>query len=117
MYIVLGVWGFAARGRILIFEVNPVHNMVHLVTGVITLYVAFRTPRHSIQLGLLFGILYGVLAMVGFASVPGVEELLHLNAADNWLHLLTAGAFLGGALLPRSAWDRMNDTMQPTPSA
>ena len=85
-----------------VFEVNALHNMVHLAFGVLGLALASRhdTARMFLLVG---GIVYLVVwiygAIVDFASSA---NFIALNTADNWLHfLLGAGMLALGALLWR----------------
>lgn len=85
-----------------IFEVNALHNIVHLAFGVLGLVLASRHEgaRTFLVVG---GIVYLVVwiygALVNFASSA---NFIAVNTADNWLHfLLGAGMLLLGLLLWR----------------
>ena len=41
-----------------------------------------------------------MVAILGFADVQFINELLHLNNADDYLHLGIALLFVGAAYLP-----------------
>lgn len=70
-----------------IFQVSVLHNVVHLLFGVLGLYAA-RTARASTLYLVVGGVVYLVLTLYGVV----VDELsdanfVPVNTADNWLHL------------------------------
>jgi hypothetical protein len=51
----------------------------------------------------IFGAIYALLAVMGFAAVGDEGHsmllgLVHINGADNWLHVFLAIALIGSAL-------------------
>lgn len=89
-FIFAGVAGFmpafTTNGALLgIFEVDTMHNIVHIVSGVIAIMAA-TSFRFSKLYFLVFGAVYTVIAIVGFAR-GGDLFLMHVNMADNFLHL------------------------------
>ena len=78
-----------------IFEVNSMHNIVHLVTGVLAIMAAtsYRFTRIYFT---AFGIIYLIVAIVGFLR-RGDLFIMHLNMADNILYVVIAvlSLFLG----------------------
>src|SRR3990167_355456 len=68
------------------FTTHPIHNVVHMVTGVIAIMAAtsYRASRLFFQ---LFGLVYSVIAIWGFWS-NGDLLIMHVNAADNILHII-----------------------------
>ena len=101
VYLGIGLIGFAVTGgdggTLLFFEINVVHNLVHLALGVAWL-IASRTMATSKSVNLVAGIALLVVAVLGFAGVL-VPDLIAANAADNVLHLVTGAAsvFFGTA--------------------
>ena len=93
VFLLLGVIGLvfdATHGSILGFEVDLVHNLVHLLTGILGLAAAFT--GWSRRFNQVFGIIYLLLGLAGL--VPALYfghrllGLMHVNAADNVLHLI-----------------------------
>lgn len=84
-----------------IFEISPVHNVVHLLSGVVLLAVAFMNDGRNSRITLLvFGAVYALVALLGFVSESTVEALgVATNMADNVLHLVLAVALLGVPLM------------------
>ena len=106
LFIVVGILGFVPavtrEGHLLgIFHVNPAHNAVHLLTGAIALACA-AASGHACQLFFrIFGIVYALVAVLGFIQGDGMLlGLIANNIADAWLHTaIAAGSlFLGFGL-------------------
>jgi len=84
------------------FEVNTMHNIVHLVSGVIAIMAA-TSHRFSRLFFQVFGVVYSIVAIVGFAR-GGDLMLMHVNMADNFLHLgIGVIALLIGFALSKAA--------------
>ena len=89
--------GFAARdGNTLVgFEVNPLHNIVHLLIGAAGIALA-RTQSGARTYGLLLVGGYGLTFLYGLFAQNAEWDVLNINLADNVLHLL---AVLAGAVI------------------
>ena len=86
------------------FATNGAHNVVHLLIGLVMLIASRRTERASVMTMHVFGALYALLAVIGFASIGDeghamLMNTVHINGADNWLHAFLAIALFGSALL------------------
>lgn len=93
----LGFWEVVAPGGMLlgIFEVGPLHNWVHLLTGIVALIAGFVSWGASRLFFQVFGIVYALVALLGFFY--GDEALLGImahNWADVWLHVAIAAVAL-----------------------
>jgi hypothetical protein len=76
---------FAPNGMLLgIFEVDSMHNMVHIASGVVALLAALnaRFARLYFQ---IFGLVYAATTVVGVVR-NGDLFVMHVNMADNYLH-------------------------------
>ena len=116
VYLVVGLVGFAVTGfdnfasatdeKLLVFAVNPLHNIAHLGVGVLLLVGSTRHETAK-SINLMVGVVYLLLAILGFAGVV-IEDLLNVNDADNFLHVGTAALAIyfgtaGAAALPGAA--------------
>lgn len=96
IFVLVGLLGFVGNplvGMDAFFAANMLHNLVHLVLGLILLYVAFWSSAQSVLWLKIIGWVYLVVAILGFLLVSGTGNLLGLitiNAADDWLHLVLA---------------------------
>ncbi|MEO8485476.1 MAG: DUF4383 domain-containing protein [Betaproteobacteria bacterium] len=79
-------------GKLLgIFAVNGAHNLVHVATGVVALVLAFASPGNLSMFFKVFGIVYGLVAVLGmFAGEQPLLGIIAHNMADMWLHVAIA---------------------------
>ncbi len=104
IYVLVGLLGFAVTGgtefagtegnNLIIFEVNPLANIVHILVGALLLGGAARGAVASKQVNILVGAVYLVLGLVGFFIYGTAANILALNTADHFLHLATAALAL-----------------------
>ena len=112
VYLLVGVLGFFVTGfdgfaehdhdrTLLGFAINPLHNIVHLLIGLVGLAL-WSTPGRARTFGWLLAIGYGAAFVFGLIAVnnPSIN-FLNINAADNVLHVLSAAAGLAIALWPQ----------------
>ena len=118
VYTLVGILGFFVTGfdnfasetdkTLLGFEVNPLHNIVHLAIGLAGLAL-WRRLDTAKTYGWLLAAGYGLAFLYGlFAAGNRDINFLSLNAADNILHLLSAAAGLAIALWPADRAARAN---------
>lgn len=81
----------ATSGHQLAFlEVNPLHNLLHLLVGLGLLVGGSAGPGPARTLTLLTAASFGVAGLFGVALVGTDANVLALNHADNLVHLATA---------------------------
>ncbi len=91
--LLIGVAGFFVSGNLLVFEVDTVHNVVHILSGVVAL-TAMKNYSYSRLYLILFGLVYGLVTVVGFMNAGDILGLFMVNSADNYLHLVIAAVCL-----------------------
>jgi hypothetical protein len=90
-----------------IFAVDAEHNVVHLASGAAAVMAGLSSYRAARMFFQVFGVIYGLVAVLGFAMHPharGSEELLGfmtINMADNLLHVGIAAFSLFAGFAPR----------------
>ena len=109
IYTLIGIIGFFITGfdnffshtgeTLLGFEINGMHNVVHILIGVAGLVLA-RTLAGARTYGWLLAVGYGAAFVYGLFAVGEDWDFLNINAADNVLHLATAVVGLVIALAP-----------------
>ncbi len=105
-FILVGLLGFTPNPLVSangLFEVNAMHNLVHLLTGAAFLFGGVVLHgKEDITLKAVTAAYFGV-AILGFmTSGNTLLGLVHINEADRWLHLGLAIAMLTAALaVPR----------------
>jgi hypothetical protein len=71
-----------------VFQVSILHNIVHLLFGVVGLMLA-RTARTSVNYLIGGGIIYLVLWIYGLViDQTSTANFVPINTADNWLHFV-----------------------------
>lgn len=97
IFIAVGLLGFIdnpiiADSENAIFHADTVHSTVHIISGVLFALVALAAPGFAATFMVIFGIVYLALGIIGFATIGGqgmtkVLGFLHVNGADNYLHI------------------------------
>ncbi len=83
--------------KLIAFEVNGWHNIVHIASGIVLL--ASSAKRASAKtVALLFGIVYGAVSIIGLVDGETVLGLLPVNPADNILHIALSAVGIIAAL-------------------
>lgn len=109
VYLVVGALGFAVtagvefiatEGGLLlgIFEVNPLHNIAHLLIGAALLIGGLKSVTAAKSVNIVVGAVYLLLGIIGFFLVGTALNILALNTADHFLHLVSALVLLGVGL-------------------
>jgi hypothetical protein len=94
--------GNAVQGeKFLGFEVNAIHNLVHVVSGLLLLAASpKRASARVVALG--FGLVYGLVAIIGLIDGEDVLGLIPINGPDNILHVALAALGVITALISRN---------------
>lgn len=75
--------------ELIIFEVNGIHNLVHIASGLLGLALMGSVAgARAFALG--FGAVYLLVTIIGFINGDHVLGLIPVNTADNFLHLVIA---------------------------
>lgn len=87
VFILIGIAGFFTGDMLLVFQVNTVHNIVHLASGIIALAAVGSGESLARLYLIVFGLVYALVTVLGFVLPGGdVFGLMTLNMADNYLH-------------------------------
>jgi Domain of unknown function (DUF4383) len=106
VFLLVGVAGFA-NDHLLGAHLNPAHNVVHIVSGVIALYFGFAGSLSGARgFCLVFGVLYLALGLVGLVVGNPEDRLwtvgpLTFGTVDHGIHLLLGAIFLAGGLFTK----------------
>lgn len=109
VYLLVGLLGFAVTGGVGfvatkgglllgIFEVNPLHNIAHLLIGAALLIAGLTRVAAAKAVNITVGAVYLLLGIVGFFLVGTDANILALNTPDHFLHLVSAIVLLGVGL-------------------
>jgi len=99
--LVLGVAGFFVSGGVFGVRTEPIHNLLHIGTGVLLLAVA-GTYGYARSILLLLGIAYGAVAVIGFAMNGNIFGVFQTNMEGNLLSLVIAAVCLFTAMNSKS---------------
>lgn len=94
VFLLIGILGFVpgitSGGMLLgIFEVNALHNVIHVATGLVALWAASSATNSRLYFQ-VFGVVYALVTILGFTMGGNVLGLIMTNLADNLLHLVVA---------------------------
>lgn len=109
VYLLVGLLGFAVTGGVGfvategglllgVFEVNPLHNVAHLLMGAALLIGGIVSVAAAKAVNGTVGAAYLLLGIVGFFIADTGANILALNTADHFLHLASAIVLLGVAV-------------------
>lgn len=114
IFVLVGILGFIPNplvGMNGIFDTNTAHDVVHLLLGIVLLVVAFWAPTQSALWLKILGVVYLLVALLGFFSGSPLLGFIEANSADNWLHVVLAVVlFLAG-------WFAKDDMMMKSAAA
>lgn len=129
VFLLVGVIGFVMPG-FLGTHLSVVHNLVHIISGAVALYLGFAGALSAARLFCIaFGILYLLLAICGFLlgsdlapTIAGMTDMgrdarlwrvipgqLELGTMDHIVHLLLGIVFLIGGFLTKADVARATD--------
>jgi hypothetical protein len=110
IFIAVGILGFIDNpivydSETAIFHANTLHNAIHIGSGVLCLIFAMAAPSSAGGFLKFFGFIYLFLGILGLINIgtSGMGELLgflHVNGADNLLHVGLGVIILLAGFLP-----------------
>ena len=112
VFVFVGLLGFIPNplvSSVGIFEVNAMHNLVHILTGAAFLIGGFFLPgKEGITLKAVTAAYFGVAVLGFLTSGNMLLGMVHINEADRWLHLglavaMLAAVFAASSLKPQSS--------------
>lgn len=80
------------------FEVNQLHNIVHIVIGGVLLAAGLKSVSVAKKANATVGAVYFLVGVIGLFIINTSLNILALNAADNVLHFVSAAVLLAVAL-------------------
>ena len=111
IFILVGLLGFVENPVIgtsenAIFHADTVHNMVHIISGALFVLIAMAAPAYAGTFLIVFGIVYPAIGVIGLMTMGNegmgtVLGFLHVNGADNYLHIVLGIVILLAGLVTR----------------
>jgi hypothetical protein len=100
--LLVGILGFTHLLDSLGAHLSPVHNLVHIISGVISLYFGFAGSLGGAKsFCTIFGLVYLLLGLVGIVKGDLMLGPLVLGKVDHGIHLIVGAAYLAGGLLTK----------------
>ena len=92
--LVVGILGFVLPSPLLgLFGVDTIHNVVHILSGVVALWAASSGYQYSRLYLMVFGIVYLIVAVLGFAT-GSFLSIFPVDMNDNYLHTVIGAVCL-----------------------
>lgn len=102
-FVVVGLLGFTVSGghhavgmeggKLLgLFQVNMLHNFVHLAVGALLIGGAMAGARAAKGINMLVGVIYLAVGVAGLFILDSSVNIIALNGLDNTLHLVAGAA-------------------------
>jgi hypothetical protein len=87
VFLLIGLLGLFNDPVLGIFEVDMMHNIVHLVSGAAALLYGMRSEENAVTYARIFGVIYLLVTIIGFLAGTGNILGMEMNTADDFLHL------------------------------
>jgi len=104
-FVAVGVVGFFLTGlgeffgvdgeTLILFGINPAHNLVHLILGITYLIGARATEAGARAVVLVLSSAYLLVGVLGLILIDTSVNILAINQADNVLHLAVGALGIG----------------------
>ncbi|MBQ1444425.1 MAG: DUF4383 domain-containing protein [Renibacterium sp.] len=108
VYLLVGILGFFVTSglgfagtqgnNLIIFAVNPLHNVIHLAIGAALLIAGLSSTAAAKGVNTAVGAVYLLVGILGLFLLGSSLNIIALNGADNVLHLASAVVLLGVGL-------------------
>ena len=122
VFLLVGIAGFipglASGGMLLgIFMVDTLHNIIHLLSGALAIAAVWGSGAYARLYFQVFGVVYGLVTILGFVGGGSVLGIIMVNMADNVLHLVIAAVALwAGFMMKGSSMSMPSSMSSGTPS-
>jgi len=104
--IIVGIAGFF-NDQLLGAHLGKTHNVVHIVTGLISFYFGMKSASAAKSFCIVFGIVYGLLGAAGYVVGTEPDHLLNLpklaiHTRDHIIHIAVGVLYLIGGLTTKT---------------
>jgi hypothetical protein len=120
IFIIVGLVGFIGGLGIVgeggIFHTDMTHDVVHLILGIVLLFVGLKAQSKAAVVLMVIGVVYLLVALLGFIGTNPVLGFIHVNTADNYLHLVLGLVLLIGGIKGKNSGGSSMGSMMTPPS-
>lgn len=118
VFILVGVLAFVPNPIVgpntdALFATDRIHDMIHLLSGIVLLVVGLKKPENAATALKVFGAVYLLVTVLGFIATNEegkVLGLITMNQADHFLHLVLGIVLIAAGTIAASK-DRMVSSM------
>lgn len=100
VFILVGLLGFVNDPVLGLFEVDTIHNLIHLGSGILGFALLSRGTDGAVNYGRIMTVVYGLVTVLNFLTPAGFIEpegkmlgFITTNMADAYLHLFFTAVF------------------------
>jgi hypothetical protein len=93
--LLVGILGFVNNPILGLFQVDTIHNAIHILSGIVGLIAVSSGESYARLYLIIFGIVYGLVTILGFVNGTSILGLFAVNANDNYLHAAITIVCLG----------------------
>lgn len=107
VFILVGIVGFFSP-HLMEAHLTPAHNVVHLVSGAVSLYFGTKGSLSGARLFcIVFGLVYGLLGVCGYLVGPGhvltiSDPHLMFGPVDHYIHIGIGVLYLIGGFATKA---------------
>lgn len=101
VFVLVGLLGFISNpivGAHGYFFTNHTHDIVHLLVGIVMIIMSAQGEAAGAMSLTIFGVVYLLIAVLGFVMKTPLLGLVAYNGADNWLHVVLGVVLLAAGL-------------------
>ncbi|HEX9609085.1 MAG TPA: DUF4383 domain-containing protein [Candidatus Paceibacterota bacterium] len=116
--VVVGILGFISDPVFGLFEVNMLHNLVHLITGLALLWGGYVGGAQARSVAIVLGVVYALVAALGLV-LPGdvILGIIESNLSDDSLHIGLAIVLLYAGFTAEKSGSPVSMSTENMPSA
>ena len=106
IFVLVGILGFIPNpivGPNGFFLTNSLHSIFHLLVGIVMLIMASQGESNAALSMTIFGVVYLLLAVLGWVLTSPMLGLVAYNGADNWLHLVLGVVLVAAGMMKKGS--------------
>ena len=84
--LLVGVIGFFNNPVLGIFDADAIHSSIHVLSGLVGIAAAASGNKMSRMFLIVFGLVYALVAVLGFVNNGSILGIFATNRADDYLH-------------------------------
>ncbi len=118
VFVLVGILGWIPNpivGEEGMFVTNMLHDLVHLITGILFIVIGLVATNQVPMVFKVFGVVYLLVAVLGFMQGDSILGLITTNTADHYLHVVLGLVILGLGFMIKGDGNRAMGAPMATP--